>query len=331
MTIAGSSISEDEMRRTGRSPRLHEQATAVLAQRIATGEIAADAPLSETKVAAMLNISRAPARQALAALEERGLVRKAEGRGYVVCGTAGAGAANAAALPLVAPRASWQRIYAEVEAELAARISFGSWRIIEADLARHYRVSRTVARDVLSRLQQRGIVDKDDRSHWFAPSLTPQRVRDLYELRAILEPAALTRAAHHAPGELIRKMLAEIEAALAAPETVDGALLDHLEHDLHVTLLGHCANQALMNAIRAPQSLLVAHSFLYRWSPRLYAVEPFLPEHRRILVSLVAGDTAAAAEVLRQHLLASSERASARVDAVNREGHCEPSAYLKLQ
>ena len=315
--------------RTGRAPRLHEQATAVLAQRIIAGQIAPDALLTETGVAAMLDISRAPARQALGALEALGLVRKAQGRGYLVCRTAEGEAPGIAALPEIASRASWERIYDEVEAEIAARISFGSWRIIETDLAGHYHVSRTVVRDVLGRLQQRGILEKDERNHWVAPSLTPDRVRELYELRAILEPAALIRAADQVPETVKRRMIRDVEQALENPRDVTGAQLDRLEHDLHIEMLGHCENRALMTAIRAPQSLLVAHSFLYRWSPDLYGVEPFLPEHHEVFRSLLAGEVDGAAEVLRQHLLSSSERASERVAAVNREARCEPSPYLR--
>lgn len=316
----------------------------MLAQRIAGGELAPEAVLSETGVAAMLNISRAPARQALAALVERGLVKKGARRGYVVCrppaGDPAASDASPAAphsgpAPVetgglaVAARASWQAIYQEVETELAARIAFGSWRVVEADLARHYRVSRTVARDVLGRLQQRGIVDKDERSHWVAPALTPERVRGLYEVRAILEPAALTRAARHVPPAMVRRMLSETEVALGDPDAIDGDLLFRLEEDLHVTLLGRCDNQWLMTAIRSPQSLLVAHHFLYRWSPRLFETEPFLPEHRAILVDLLAGNVDRAAKGMEQHLLASSERASARVAAVNSLGSYDPSPYLR--
>ncbi|GAB5376743.1 MAG: GntR family transcriptional regulator [Acuticoccus sp.] len=301
----------------------------MLAQRIVSGEIAPDAPLSETKVAAMLNISRAPARRALSDLAASGLIAKAKGRGYVVQPGGAVASAPDIAPPPVAARASWQRIYEEVETELAARIAFGAWRIVEADLAASYGVSRTVARDVLGRLQQRGIVDKDERSHWIAPSLTPGRVRELYEVRAILEPAALRRAADTAPAAEVAGMLADIEDALGRPETVTGALLDRLEDDLHVAFLGHCANHALMNAIRSPQSLLVAHRFLYRWSPPLFAVEPFLPEHHAILESLAAGKVGAAAGQMEAHLLASSERASARVAEVNRTGSCEPLPYLR--
>ena len=53
------------------------------------------------------------------------------------------------------PSPSWEPIYAEVEREIVARISFASWRVNEAELARAYKVSRTVARDVVGRLQQR--------------------------------------------------------------------------------------------------------------------------------------------------------------------------------
>lgn len=314
---------------SGRTPRLYEQATAVLAQKIASGQLATDAPLTETHVAAMLEISRAPARQALAVLESRGLVRKAKGRGYRVRPIANDEATSPALPHDVLPRASWKRIYDDVESELAARISFGTWRIIESDLADYYDVSRTVARDVLGRLQERGIVDKDERSHWIAPALTVDRVCELYELRSILEPAALTRAAPNLDPQFVQALLSDVEKALCKPESVDGVLLDQLEHDLHVTLLSQCANCALMTAIRAPQSLLVAHSFLYRWSPRLYEVEPFLPEHRDILVNLLKQQIGEAARLLGSHLLSSSERASARIDAVNREGRCELLPFMR--
>lgn len=319
-----------EKTRRGRSPRLHEQVEAVLARRIAAGEIGPGEHLTETGIAAVLNVSRAPARRALHALAVKGLVRKAEGRGYVACPVPPGETGPPAVAPLVTPPPSWQRIYDEVEEELTARISFGSWRIREADLSRSYGVSRTVARDVLGRLQQRGIVTQDERGRWFAPSLTPRRVRDLYEVRAILEPAALLRAARNAPLPRVRAMLAAVEESLARPEAVDGARLDQLEHDLHIDFLGYCENGPLMEAIRAPQSLLVAHRFLYRWSARMFEVEPFLPEHRDILERLVEGDADAAAALLARHLLASSERASARVAAVTRSGKPEPLDYLQL-
>ena len=94
--------------------------------------------------------------------------------------------------------------------------------------------------------------------------------------------------------------------------------LDRLEHDLHVTLLGYCRNRALVQAITAPQSLIVAHRFLYRWTSRLFASEPFLPEHLEVVERLEAGCVADAAKALEAHLRVSRDRAMARVNLIAR-------------
>lgn len=316
--------------RQGVPPRLHEQVTAAVADMIAGGSIVPGARLTETGIATRLDVSRAPARQALVALADRGVLRKAPGRGYIVCAVPAPGHGQARGGE---PRAfkvgpTWQHIYDEVEGEVAARISFGSWRIKEDDLAKAYSVSRTVARDVLGRLQQRGVVEKDDRGRWFAPSLTPERVSGLYEVRSLLEPAALVKAAARAPRSTLLAMLSDIDVAMADPSTLDGAQLDRLEEALHVEFLSHCENRALMDAIRAPQSLLVAHRFLYAWTGRMFAAEPFLPEHREVLQHLVDGDVTAARNALAAHLTVSSNRAIARVAAVSQSLTPEPIAYL---
>lgn len=310
-------------------PRLHEQVGAALADLIAKGRIAKGDHLTETAVASRLSVSRAPARHALAALAERGILRKAAGRGFIVNGMQGGASGEdiPAAWPFkVGP--IWQHIYDEVESEIAARIAFGSWRITEGDLATAYGVSRTVARDVLGRLQQRGVVEKDERGRWYAPSLTPDRVSGLYEVRSLLEPAALEKAAARAPQEQVVAMLGDLDSAIANPATVDGGRLDKLEHALHVELLGHCQNRALMDAIRSPQSLLLAHRFLYAWTGRMFSSEPFLPEHREVLSCLMEGDATGAKQALAEHLLVSSHRAIARIEAVSSDLTPAPIAYL---
>lgn len=318
----------------GAAPRLYRQAVDVLEDMIRAGTLAPGAPLLETRIAADFGISRAPARQALNALVEGGLVEKAPGKGYVVSAHPARPAALdreerpagglRAAVADHAPRrlsstATWERIYDEVENEITARISFASWRINEAELARHYGVSRTVARDVVGRLQQRGLLTKDDGARWIAPSLTPERLGELYELRSILEPVALEKAAANCAPDHLAAMLRDLDQAIADPAAVDGDVLDRLEEALHVTLLSHCGNAALMEALTMPQSLIVAHRFLYRWTPRLYGSEPFLPEHREIVVHLLAGRVRAAGAALRDHLVVSHERAVTRVASVNRD------------
>lgn len=320
--------------KTGTAPRLYERAQILLAERILEGTLPPGSRLNESMVARQFGISRAPARRALEELQRAGLVAKAAGRGYTVrAHSGGAQSAPSVRLPAegqvrLSSLSSWEPIYGEVENEIVARISFASWRVNEAELARFYHVSRTVAREVVARLQQRGVVRKDERSRYLAPQLTPGHIGELYELRWILEPVALVKATASIPSGLLIRMRAHLEDAIQAGATVQGATLDRLEEEMHVELLGHCGAGTLMQAITLHQSLLIAHRFLYRWTPRLFEAEPFLPEHLDILERLERGRVAAAAEALENHLRVSRERAIARVEIVMHAFRPEELPYL---
>ncbi len=319
---------------SGVMPRLHARAFEILAERIAKGALPHGARLLESRIADEFGISRAPARQALAALEAQGLVARSEGHGYVVIGSAAGPRAVSSPPPVqpvrLTPTASWERIYAEVEAGIVARTAFATWRLVEADLAKYYGVSRTVARDVIARLQQRGIVKKDDKSRWYAPALTPHYVAELYELRWVLEPVALVNAIPSVPPDVVPRMRRHLEEAIARAESLDGAALDDLEAEMHIELLSHCGNRTLMEALGLYQSLLIAHSFLYNWAPRLYPTEPFLPEHMRIIERLESGHVQEAAKALEEHLRASLRRAVSRIEVVAREFKPDALPYLEL-
>ncbi|MGE0502113.1 MAG: GntR family transcriptional regulator [Rhizobiaceae bacterium] len=317
---------------SGIVPRLYRQAFQILAVQIGGGVVSVGARLTESSVAAQFGISRAPARQALAELAREGFVEKMDGRGYRVRSVTPA----PGTVPIeidddvrLVSLASWERIYAEVEGEIAARISFASWRVNEAELARHHDVSRTVARDVVGRLQQRGLIRKDDRARWYAPALTPDHIGELYELRWILEPVALEKAAANVPRALLAEFRGRIEDAVANARSIGGPVLDRLEEDMHHTLLGYCRNKALMQAISQPQSLLIAHRFLYRWTRRLFETEPFLPEHLEIVNRLEAGAVAEAASGLEHHLKVSRDRAIARIDSIVETFRPDELPYLE--
>jgi len=311
--------------RTGIAPRLYRRACDLLAADIANGVIVHGTRLTETMVANRFGISRAPARQALAELERLHLVRKAESRGYDVVAKSRplppteARDEDSLASPdtmRMQPRSSWELIYDNIEIEIVSRTSLADWRINEAMLAKHYGVSRTVARDVVARLQQRGIVHKDESGRWYAPALTAKHIDELYELRWILEPIALEKAAPNFPDGLLLSLRKNVADAIQSVDKIDGEMLDALEQQLHVELLGYCENASLMRAISLPQALLVAHHFLYHWTMGLFDTEPFLPEHLAIFDSLLTGDVEGAKAGLTRHLQISRSRAMKRIKAV---------------
>jgi DNA-binding GntR family transcriptional regulator len=311
---------EERHFRGGVTPRLYERARDILAARIEEGSLAPGERLFESRIAHGFGISRAPARQALADLEAMGLVSRADGHGYVVARPARRIRAHArrdvAQTGPLSAELTWERIYKDTERTIVALTAYSSWRVLEPRLAEYYNVSRTVAREVLARLQQRGVVKRSGTARWHAPSLTPEYVGQLYEMRWLLEPAALVAAAQRAPAAQVETLLANIRAATQNAERLDGAVLSALETELHADFLGLCANRVLLEAIQLYQSLLIAHDFLYRWAPRLFGPEPFLPEHLEIAEKLGAGHFSEAGKAMESHLRRSLDRAIARLAAL---------------
>jgi DNA-binding FadR family transcriptional regulator len=74
---------------------------------------------------------------------------------------------------------------------------------------------------------------------------------------------------------------------------------------------------------------VLAHRFFYRWTARLFEVEPFLTEHLSILRAVIDGRIDAAAEEIAAHLMASKRRAMRRIDEVRALVRLEELGYLK--
>ncbi|HYG86703.1 MAG TPA: GntR family transcriptional regulator [Azospirillum sp.] len=317
----------------GRAPRLNEQVASELERRILAGLLTTGVHLTELRLADEFGVSRAPIRGALLRLEQAGLVERAEsGRSYVVTGTGPPGV-GVPALSVPGPRkltaaASWQGIYEDVSRNAVARAAFGSWRITETDLAVHYGVSRTVAREVLGRLEHVGIVRKDSRKHWYLPALTPERVGELYEMRQVLEPLALRKAAANVPRPLLAQMRRDLERASESAERRSPQDLDRLERQLHVELLSYADNATLLEALQHYHALLITNAVLYEATSSPFGTDPFIGEHLDIVRSLEAGQPDRAAQQLENHLRIALGRALGRIDHMVRNGALEPMSYL---
>ena len=203
------------------SQPLFQTAAETIRINIASGRLEPGTVLLESALADLMTMSRAPIKKALTLLEQDGLVSRFEGRGYVV------GAGDAAVpckrvdirdldldlTPVTEGEQNlpnWARIDEEVEAELSRCLIFGQYRVVEKLLAEAYDVSRTVARDVLGRLQERGIVTKSATSRWMVKPLTAQAIRNRFELRVILEVAALKSAAPRIDKDALRHLVTRI-------------------------------------------------------------------------------------------------------------------------
>lgn len=295
---------------------LYEVIYGVLREHILDGSFPPGLILGEALVARAFRASRVPAAAALRRLQGDGLIRSFNGRGYLT----GRSAVEPVRLELKAAglrlpeaisdelmlRNRRERIYPEVEHGVAACLSYGRFLLNESALADHYEVSRTVAHEVLTRLERTGLVTQDVNRRWYAGPLTTDQLREHYEMRWLLEPIALADALPEITEQELRTKLDRIERAQQVEP--GPRKLEDLETDLHVDVVLRCRNLTLRETIRRSQLPIIAtHSTFERRKRIPGEIGTMLSEHRTIVRHLLQGRASEAAAELKAHLRRSVE------------------------
>jgi len=173
----------------------------------------------------------------------------------------------------------------------------------EATLCEELGVSRTVIREAVKSLVAKGLIVTgpkvgtrvlaSEQWNWFDPDvvawqskagLTREFLRDLQELRRVVEPAGVRLAAERATAQDI----AEIEAAYAGMKDAIEHGGDYVKHDLlfHQGLLRACHNRMVVQMSKALGALLRTSFELSTSRPDGPASS--LPLHRAVLDAVIA-------------------------------------------
>lgn len=304
------------------STPMQRRAYVLLKEMMQDGRVRPGEKLLEVQVARAFGISRSPARHALQALVADKLLRPSSGRGYVVAGRSNRLAPGQFATleqSQLAPVARGDRVYSEVERDLCSAVLSNTVRITEERLAEHFRVSRTVARDVLSRMHSLGLIGKGRNGGWMAERVTTARIKDLYEMRWLLEPLALVQSAPLVSRDRLTKARDDLRHAIKHIKRADSALLARMETDLHVDLLALCPNQVLLRALDHTHLLLGSNQSMFDLH---LGVEPAIAktalyQHLAVIDHLLASDWSGAADHLCAHLKASCGVWLRRFDTVS--------------
>ncbi|MBL0375134.1 GntR family transcriptional regulator [Rhizobium sp. KVB221] len=314
--------------------RIYAEIATRLGEAISSAHIARGTVLIEGPLASQLGCSRAPVRQALKLLEEQGIVSRFDGRGYVAGGPGTS--PNRKSQPgaiegdFLQDRAlfAWQILYEDVEKTVVLHSFFGRYRINEVELARHHKVGRTVARDVLLRLASLGILEKDEQLRWSVVPLDDRRIANLYQLRELIEPAGIASATQHMPKPEIDGMLERHRAVLDRYPDIATSELYQLEFDLHVRAVGFCANADLLSALKRTHAVLTLskHVLGFQWT--LSNDDPFVGEHIGILEAMQAGRADAAGAAMHMHIRSSMPKVIGRAAEARETQKPEPCIYI---
>jgi DNA-binding GntR family transcriptional regulator len=180
-------------------------------------------------------------------------------------------------------------------------------------------VSRGTVREALRFLHQEGaLVEIIPHRGAFVIKLSLERAREIYTLRALLEPYAIrTVMENRAYSD---SDLAELQALVQQIDELekegnDFALVK-ADIEFHRLATQRCNHQLLLEMVKKLQSqtlILIFNTKLYRSDP-----VPDSVSHRAVLEGLRAGDPAAAEEIIRKHIVDAGSSLVKRMEEVQR-------------
>jgi DNA-binding GntR family transcriptional regulator len=296
---------------------LHELIYDVLREHLVNENFLPGLVLGEASVARAFGSSRIPAAAALQRLRAEGLLKSFQGRGLIAAAADPTelvrAELNEAGLRLPTEVANsleirnhHGRIYPQVEHTIAASLAFGKFLVNESALAEYYNVSRTVAHEVLTRLDRAGLIVKESNQRWYAGPLTVDGLRDHFEMRWLLEPVALGQSMDALQPNVLEERRTNHQKAIAS-QKLTPLKLERLEAELHVQTVLARSNPQIVETIRRSQLVILAMHSTFAVLHNVEELRHALEEHLEIFDLLLQRKTSQAMLALEGHLRRSVE------------------------
>lgn len=204
------------------------------------------------------------------------------------------------------PRIRKQATHELVAAVLREAITAGHLRSNEPlpqdEIAAQLDVSHIPVREALRQLQSEGLVTYQRNRGASVSALSPEEIREIYDIRGILETAAITQACVKLPPDSLARA-ADILAA--AERTQDPALWGSLDVEFHEAIYALESRPRLRELIagllRRVDRYWLSHGMMLQ-----HRFE-FEREHRALLEAVTQHDAVAAGNDLRAHLAGASD------------------------
>jgi len=195
---------------------------------------------------------------------------------------------------------SHMKAFEAIKSAILAGEFSANQRLVETELARWLGLSRTPVREALRLLENLGIVDHNAGKGWVVCPITLQDIREIFEVKLVLEPFAAARAAELATAEERQSIQDMVD--LLAQDQKDGNVESWLLHDLafHELLFDCTRNE------RLKQTLLGLNDQWYRLRVAIVGMarrmSDSISEHRDIGECIAQGDGPRAKQVTLDHL-----------------------------
>lgn len=170
--------------------------------------------------------------------------------------------------------------------------------INELALSNELGMSRSPVREALKSLEAKGMVVYYPGRGNFAAEFTWQDVDEIFDLRSILETAAIKRSAGHIPDVTLNELRDMVEGL--KPGETKAEEFYAADRKLHGAFVNYCGNSRLIEDYR---SLMLQIELIRRISARKSVhFTKSKKYHLDIINALLAGDAKKAADILEAHL-----------------------------
>jgi DNA-binding GntR family transcriptional regulator len=178
------------------------------------------------------------------------------------------------------------------------RLQPGS-KLAEQKLADHFGVSRTLVRQALFQLAEKGLVRMEPARGAFVSAPTVEEARQVFAVRRMLEAGTTRAFARQVTPARIRALREHIASEQKALDQKDAARGIELLGDFHLRMAELMGNEVLAQILR---DLVARSSLISLMYQRHGAARHSQQEHVAIVRALAAGDEERAVLLMEEHL-----------------------------
>lgn len=210
-------------------------------------------------------------------------------------------------MEFIAPQSLKRQIADEIRRRIiCGEVEFGQ-KLSENSFAAELGVKRTPVREAFILLQGESLVDIVPQKGTFVFALTEDEIRQICELRILLESASLEIARRRSRDDCLAEMAAVLDRHARALEADDAAGCEREDSNFHELIVRHAGNRYFSSSYAMIGDR--AEAIRFRTTVRTYAhLAGILDVHRRIFRLFEADDMTACLETLKRHVYSTLER-----------------------
>lgn len=200
----------------------------------------------------------------------------------------------------ITPRTVQQQTIEKLRLAIIAGVFPPGSRLVESQLCAQLGVSRPSLREALRSLQAERLIEIIPNRGPFVPKLSWEEATEIYDVRELLEVAAVGRCAARITPEQVKELERALKAFERAQKSADSLELVTTAAEFYAIILANCGNAILEEVHRG---LVARISFFRGRSMSLEGrAEDSLQEMRDIYDAIAAGDEERARKAAQRHL-----------------------------